>query len=638
MTGFSRSRYDSWRFVKGRQSQVPGGEDVAVGDGDVARDFFAGRYAKILDSVDAAGDRSAPADVAFIVGAFAFLGRVDEAESYYQAYRSSSVENVRTDAAVRLFLGVGRARAGDFARSRAWLVEGARARTRVADPWARALVFQGLAAHRYFTGRYRAAARHALRALRAAHASRFAYAQMLSTDLRGHALVQLGALEAGTALLDQARTYAERVGFELNAHAIACSIAIYRAKFRLGADVVAELNAILGLRRQHDSYSERMVRTALAIQYALRGRASDAVRELERADADALRVDARRAKVASLLARLHVTRFRSGARAAADILDDVSALTDRGDVAFRAELLAMEAHAARSLGDEARFARALASVRAFLRHAQHHLATSTLALEHGVASDAHRFFAEDEISPVLAAAASHDARELPRLIALGILGPIPEMLGLTPGRRVMFFERENFVLLEDRGDLVARASPPRWVAPLLRALAGGGASKEAIVAELWGLRRYNPERHDSLVRTTIHRLRALLEPRGEWVVVTPTGYGIDAEILFFGRAPGDRDPDRHLLDLSLDDGLEPHPHPSPVQPATADVASLEARVLALVASGIASAPEIAKAAGVSESTALRALRRLVDARAIVRRGAARATRYSVRTSTPRARR
>lgn len=606
-----------------KQQRRPSKAAVEVGASPMARDFLAGRYAKVAsETFDAPGGATEDGDVAFAVGALTFLGRVGDAQSCFDGWRERGGDDARTHAASRFFLGVAYARAGDFDRSRQRLVDGARSRLRLSDPWARAFVFQGLAVHRYFTGRYRAAARHALRALRAAHVAGFAYAQMLSTDLRGHALVQLGQLQAGTALLEQARSYAERVGFDLNAHAIACSIAIYNAKFKLAAGVLADLEARLQ-RRGHDSYSERMVRTELAIQYALRGRTTDAVRELERADADALRVDARRAKVASLLARLHVTRFARGARACAEILDDVTAMTERGDVAYRAELLAMQAQVARSLDDERRTARALDALRLFLERAEHHVAASAALL---LGTPRARLFAEDEISPVLALAAAHDARDLSRVLALGVLGPVPEMLGLTPARRVIVLVRENTVLVEDRGDLWSRPSPPRWLAPLLRSLAGGGASKDAIVAELWGIRRYHPERHDALVRTTIHRLRAFLEPRGEWVVVTETGYALDAEILFVGRpAPVGREEPQYL-DASLADDLVDAPAALPVGAPDA----IDDRVFARVAAGVASAPEIARVLGTSESSALRSLRRLVKAKKIVRRGAARATRYLIR--------
>ncbi len=606
-------------------SRAPRKSSVAiafVGETDVARWFYAGRYAEIVaQTFDARGASSADADVAFAVGALTFVGRLADAQSCYDGWKRRPRDDVRTHAAARFFLGVAYARAGDFTRSAELLVERARERARVGDPWAAAFVFQGLACHRYFTGRYKAAARHALRALRAAQVAGFSYAQMLSTDLRGHAMVQLGQYHAGTALLEQAKSYAERSLFDLNARAIECSIAIYKAKFKVTPDALAGLEALLR-KSSHDSYSLRMVSTQAAIQYALRGRATDARRALAGADRDALRQNVRRAKVGSLLARLYVLRFAEGVRACADLLDAMALLTTREDVAFRAELLAFEAYVGSALGDDSRASRAIEGLRALRRHAEHYIATAVLDLRNPLA----HVFEEDEVTPLLRAAAEHDPRPLTRCLALGVLGPIPEMLGLAPGRRVILLASENTVLVEDRGDLFVRASPPRWLAPLLRVLSRGGASKETIVAEVWGLRRYHPERHDALVRTTIHRLRAFLEPRGEWIVVTNDGYALDVALHIVG-SPVVSPLDATLFEVEPVDAVAP---PSAARMRGAVETSIGHLVLEHIASGVRSAPELAERLGVSESTILRSLRRLVRERKIIRKGAARATSYRLR--------
>ncbi len=606
-----------------------------VGETPAAKDFFAGQYAKVAaETFDAASMEIREEDVAFAVGALSFLGRVDDAVTCYEGFRlRAGPRDPRTVAASRFFLGVAFGRAGDFARAHEHFVAGARARLRAPDPWVSAFVSQGLACHRYFTGKYRAAARHALRALRAAHVARFPYAQMLSTDLRGHALVQIGQFQAGTALLEQAKSYAERLGFGMNAHAVECSLVIYQAKFRAGPDALRDLESLLA-RRAHDSYSMRALLTEAAIQYALRGRGAEAAQALERVDRDALRMDARRAKVTSLIARLHVTRWGRGARACAALLDDAAALLDESDVAFRAELLAFEAYVGHALGDAARYAEAISELRRLARRSEHHEARAALEQFEG---DRVRAFAEDELTPLLRAAVRRDERELPRLLALGFLGPVPELLGLTPARRVVLLPHENAILVQDQGDLWLRPSPPRWAPPLLRLLAGGGASKEAIVAGLWGLRRYSPERHDPLVRTTIHRLRSFLDPRGEWVTVTPNGYGLAVPVHAVG-ADLTGPLDAPLLE---EDSLEdPPPRPAaPRAPSRAaaapqpalDPGTVDARLYTrLRERGTASVPELIRALALSESTVLRSLRRLVAAGKAARTGAARATRYEPR--------
>lgn len=603
---------------------------VAVGESAVARAFFAGQYAEVVaETFDAVSRETRDEDVAFAVGALTFLGRAADAATCFEGWRRrAEPRDPRTVAASRFFLGLAHARSGDFVRAHEHLVAGARGRVRVADQWAAALAFQGLACHRYFTGKYRASARHALRALRAAHVARFPYAQMLSTDLRGHALVQLGQFQAGVALLEQAKSHAERLGFGMNAHAIECSIVVYQAKFKTGPDALRDLEGRIA-RGSHDSYSRRALLTQAAIQYALHGRGTEAGLALEQVDRDALRMDARRAKVTSLIARLFVTRFTQGARASGALLDDAAALVDESDVAFRAELYAFEAYVGQATGDAGRRDAAIAALRALSQHAEHHAARAALEQFEG---DRARAFAEDEISPLLRAAVRRDERALPRLCASGLLGPVPELLGLAPGRRVILLSSENAVLVEDHGDLWLRPGPPRWAPPLLRLLSRG-ASKEAIVAGLWGLRRYFPDRHDPLVRTTIHRLRAFLEPRGEWVTVTSGGYGLAASVHVIGADAAEPIEAPLIEDEALDDPL-PAPRVATRAAAVAaviDLATPDGRVLErLRREGEMGVPELSRALGLSESTALRALRRLVRGKQVARSGKARATRYRAR--------
>ncbi|MBX3210087.1 MAG: hypothetical protein KF764_33965 [Labilithrix sp.] len=610
------------------RTKKPMGAAVRPGDTALARDFYAGLYAKIAKTTFDAADDIDPVDVAFVVGALTFLGRIEDAQLCFdgQRLRGGRLDR-RTVAAARFFLGVGYARTGDFDRAYKLLAEDARRRARDDDAWVVAFVFQGLACQRYFTGRYRAAARHALRALRAAHVAHFGYVQMLANDLRGHALAQVGQYRAGIALLEQAKLHSERLDFGMNAYAIECSIANYTAEFVARPEALHRVQALVE-RRSHDSYSKRALLAESAVQLSLRGRRADAIAALDEADADALRLDARRAKVENLVARLHVVRWSAGPSACGELLEQTRELVVDSDVAYRAELLGFEALVGRALGDEPRRTRALEDLRALVRSNEHYRARAALEqLEEAPART--RAFPEDELTPLLRAVVARDPRVLPRLLALGLLGPVPELLELTPGRRVIVLTAENAVLLEDRGDLRLEPAPPRWCAALLRVLARGEASKEEIVAALWGLRAYRPERHDPLIRTTIHRLRAFLAPHKDWIHVTDSGYGCSVPVHFVGAA------ETIDLDAPLAEGEAPDAAPA-AAPTVAERSRLADKPVERVLEKLlerderAGVADLSSSLGLSESTVLRALRVLVAKKRVVRTGHARSTRYWAR--------
>ncbi len=597
-----------------------------VGESEVARRFYAGQYGEILETTYDADGSFAARDTAFVVGALTFLDRVDEAQAVFDAWRARSRRRPepRTLAASRFFLGLAAARAGYFDRSAAHLVRDGFASRHSPDPWVRAIVFQGLACHCYFTGRFGGAARHALRAMQSAHEASFLYLAMLATDMRGHALVQVGQLQRGIAMLEQADRQARRLELSNNSFALETSIATYTTRFDPRPEALERVEALLR-RRSHDSYSHRELLTEAAVQRGLRGRRSQAVEAVEAADRDALRGDTRRGKLKSLLARLWVTRWQEGPPACRPLVEQARSLVEPGDVAFRAELCGFEILVARAERDRSGERRAIDELRALWRATEHFAAKA--ALTQYDAGEVAGAFDEDAVAPILRAVARHDLSALPRIVALGLNGVIPELLGLVPGRRIILVPSEDLLLLEDHGDVVVRQRPPRWCAALLRILAAGDASKERIVAGMWGLKSYHPEIHDPPVRTAIHRLRSFLQPRASWVQVSEDGYRttVPVHLVSGGNlALADSGPLWEEGEVPM---LEPRRAPAVASQAAARDGTVDRVRRRLAELEEASVPELARELDLSASTVLRAMRALVGGREVERRGFARATRY-----------
>lgn len=597
-----------------------------VGETEIARQFFVGKYAEILAATFDRGARFADVDVGFVVGALAFVDRTDDAAAVFDAWRARATPapDPRTHAIGSFFLGLAYARSGYFDRSFALLVTTGFRSRHDPDPWVRAFAFQGIACQCYFTGRFVGAARNAARAVHAAHAADLAYAAMLGTDMRGHSLIQIGQLQRGIALLEQAATLTRRLGLTHNEFAVATSIATYVTRFVPHVEALENVESLLR-RRSHDSYSRRSLLVEAAVQRALRGRRSHALEALDDAGRDALRGDSRRGRVVTLLAKLWVTRCQYGALACRDLVAQGHQLLAQGDVGFRGELLGFEILVARATLDVEREQRAIHELHALRRLSHHFAATASL----GQFDPATKTTAldEDEITPLLRAVASRDTTALPRIVAVGLLGLIPELLGLAPARRIILIPSEDLLLLEDHGDIVVRHRPPRWAPLLLRILASGDATKERIVAGLWGLRTYHPELHDPPVRTAIHRLRALLRPYDPWIVVADDGYRATVPVhTVSGAEPVIADPA-----APWEEGdvlvLESH-RPSAVDlPGAAADTPTHLVYRRLTALEHATVPQLARSLELSSSTVLRALRSLVDERRVERIGHARATRY-----------
>ncbi len=595
----------------------------SVGNTELAQWFYVGRYADIIGETFDTDREVAPLDVAWVVGALTFVDRVDDARACFDVWRARGGTDRRTIIASQFFIGLASARAGYFDRAIDLLVRQPFRARHDPDPWVRAFAFQAIAAHCYFTGRYAGSARNALRALHAGHEAKFLYLQLLATDMRGHSLVQMGQLQRGIAMLEQAKKQAHRLGLVNNAFAVDTSIATYTTRFVPHPEALEQVEALLR-RRAHDSYSRRALLTEAAVQLALRGRRSEAIAAIEDADRDALRGDTRRGKVVSMLARLWVTRWQHGPLACRQLVEWASELIEPRDVAFRSELLGFDILVARAVGDQVREQRSLDHLRAIWKVSHHFYAKAALAQYDPTWRT--NAFDEDAVTPLLRAVAQCDHAALSRIVSVGLHGAIPELLGLTPGRRIIVIPAEDLLLLEDHGNIVVRERPPRWCPLLLGILASGDASKERIVAGLWGLRAYHPERHDPPVRTTVHRLRAFLAPYGDWIEVAGGGYRttVPVHLVSGGEPLGEPAPlwdegEVPTIDLRRD---------VPAAPIAPDGKQLVFERLAELEE--ASVPQLAKALELSPSTVLRTLRSLVDERRVERVGFARATRYRPR--------
>lgn len=573
-----------------------------------AQAFFAGRYAELVADTFDAGE-VAVEDVAFVVGALTFVDRVDDARACLE---TSQASDARTIVACHFFLGLAAARAGYFPESRRRLLRDAFAFRHDRDPWVRALVEQGIAAHAFFTGRFRAAATHAQRAYQHAYEAKFAWAAMIATDMRGHALVQLGQLQRGISILEHAKQQALRLGLTNNEFAVDTSIAAYVTRFDPRPEALARVDELLR-RSAHDSYSRRALLTQAAVQRAMRGEGDKALAHLEEADRDALRGDTRRGRATSLLARLWVTRWRSGPLACEPLVEALRAIVEPHDVAFRAELLGFEILVARAKGDDA--GRILDELRTLARTTHHFAAKAALTQFEPTMTPV--AFDEDSLAPNLRAVVQRETSVLPRIVALGLWGLIPELLGLAPSRRIIVIPSEDILLLQDYGNVTVRQRPPRWCPLLLRVLASGNSAKADIVAGLWGLRAYHPEMHDPPVRTTIHRLRAFIHPYESWIEVAGDGYRTTVPVYLAANA-------------SLPDGpmwIEGEAPMLDSVPTTADDDHATRLLRRLAECEAATAPELARATKLSPSTVLRALRDLTARDLVERVGFARATRY-----------
>lgn len=602
----------------------------------LAARFCAGQYAGIVrDYVDGAAHEAAnpfasqttplaSSEVAHVVGALAFVGRLEEARALFASQLRLRVLQMHdADAiAARFFLGVAYCRAGRTDDAQREFRSNLVAECRHGSPIARFYGVQGLACYRFFTGRLREAASHALAALEYAFSAGFAYGRLLATDLRGHALVQLGQVQAGLSLLGTARTLAESLDLPGNVAALDCARAAYRARFGVvPVDVaIRELEELLD-RSPDDSYTRRSLQIELAFQRSIAGESNAAWAELEQLTTGVVPDggDAR-TRLRLLLACAQVTGLRYGLSAAEPYLAEARQIRGtEADVALTIDRLGLELLVTT---DSAESERILTELRALERSSRvtrswlHAAEGTTTALE------------EDRLGAVQFACRYGTPEIARHLLETKRLGLIPMALRLQPSRRLLLFGRT--LVLEDHGNVSVAGDPSDGTLRFLRALAGDVAkSKAALLAEVWGIGNYRPDAHDPVVHTAVSRARALLGVRGHWIEASDGGYRLAAGIglVEVGHEIAETAP----AGLEIGDGIETaHEKPAPARATLlppAEHVAADPVVTLLERKGALSSREVARHLGVSEMTALRRLRALCERQLTRREGLGKNTRY-----------
>lgn len=567
--------------------------------------FYEGCYERILTST-ANGDQSALDP--FVVGALAFTGRIDEAEITGRLLLSDKTRPELDSVATRFFLCAGACHAGMLGRAMRWARQNLYA-LRAADARSRSFAFQGFGLVRYFEGRMARSRRFALRALSAAIEAGFPYGRLLALDLRGHALVQTGQILSGLRLLEQAERLALDLGFVANAQTIEVAEHIYRARFRAqSAEEASSRLRELAHSPIVSFFARRNALLELAWQHAFQGRALVAEESLSEAARIALPDQDRRGRVRGLLARAVCLMLSQGRIAAIAYLEDARRLAEP-DPSLRAEVLFVEAAILRERrpGLSAEL-EGLASLTGIERAAIARRLVGPSARSTAIPP-------EDRFGELLLHLSSMtpEVRAV-RLINEDLLGLLPWSLGLEPGSRIYLIGKS--VVTEQNGNLSVKKAPSRPSLRVLHELATGPRSNGGLIESVWNLSTYSPSRHDPTLHTAVARLRAALAPHGDWVVTTGHGYQLapDVELVEVGEVVELRGGD--VLDASND--------------VVTQISDRESHILEILGRRrVASSSELAQDLRISDATALRSLRSLVDDGKLRRTGRGKSTRYSL---------
>lgn len=490
---------------------------------DIQELFHKGLYREILKiSVDAPSWNKATADLPFVIGALSFSGRMEEAELLANPLlKKISPQSV----AVRFFLGLGFTRLSEYRRARQLFAENLQAaRKKKLAKSDLFFVYQGLSFYRYYCGKFAAAKKASDIAFKAAFEADHLYGKVLSTDIRGHILIQLGDTAAGFELFDRAEKLARLIGNGSLPMAIQISTMIYRARLGFNPkESLQELEKGIATLSPDDNYSRANFLLELARQWTLRGKTIQAGAILDKAS-EHIYANQNRRQEATLNLRYAYLMYCSGeaSRGLHAIRSAKRTLHPLVDRVLEQEALGVELRILKALNMETHAQEIHQNLLAKSNQESHFIHRRMLSRQNLMSVNIRT--GADPLGDLMDLVNTSPEEAIEAILENDYLGLLYDVLKIDRQRPTLYVDlRPGWLISLDRGQVTAHEGLTPQLRKILRALQQGFCSKEDLIVKVWEF-QYDPLRHDTVIYAAMNSLRKLLGEKAHWLETVENGY------------------------------------------------------------------------------------------------------------------
>lgn len=489
------------------------------------KQFLEGRFSEVIKCFDDSKDlQKNPSALPYWIGSLVFHGQWDKAHALFSTKKLPLSDLI----ACRFYLALGAIRNSQYQIGRSFLIENRRSVSTKTKPLELFFVYQGIAFYRFFSGRFSQAKKAAEKSYKASIEADFTFGEILSKDLLAHALVQTGQVRLGLRYFEETLQLAKQVHNVWMGPAI--EIAILKFKAQFGIQVQKDLKNLEDAFEKietRDIYSKGELLLELIRQYILRGQFSKAEEALSTA-ADIIYKNQNRRQMALLNLRmsyvlylqsqntqsLHLLRF---AEQNIDPVIDLNLWTQINGL----KLLLLEALDKKT---EAVALQKQLNLKTMSSQNQIHKKIISRRNKKNLQFSPR---GEDPIGDLLDNVAAKETLAAQKILESGYYGLLHKCYQLPFGTQCLIFDlHPGTLVLLDKGNVFLQKQGVNSVLrKIILLIKDSPQSKEQLVQEIWGY-SYDPLRHDTLIYSSINKIRKLLSPRSDWIVLTEKGYQI----------------------------------------------------------------------------------------------------------------
>lgn len=473
---------------------------VARGSNKFEKAFESGQLTELMQLNSADAQKLGVLHLSILANAL--FGELPAALWHHRWSQEKKIKFSGTEqATIDFALGVGHTRISEYAKAREHFARNFRFRH--CDSLARFYWYQGLGFYRYFTGAYEKSAKYARLALEHATQSKFAYGQLISEELLAHGLTEAGEVRLGLKHMKRSLERARALDHKSLRQSFRLLLLLNEARFGLNWDCIPKLEKALLKLHPQDTYSRNAVKLELANQWVLRGQAARAFDVLDEA-CDSIYASQNRRQIAQLNFRLAFLTWLRGRR------DEALHLLKSAELHLHKEV------------DAALWKR--------MRGLRERIMNSTKESLHQHAKKT-KLFGEDRFADLYEEISQKDQNALRSVLENNLLFFLYPFYGLQFDQKALIFDLlPRGVMVVDHGNItVVDRGFSRVNRRVLEALAASHQSKQELIENVWGY-EYDASRHDSLIYTSISKIRQMLGTAGVWIEVDEKGYRLQSGV------------------------------------------------------------------------------------------------------------
>jgi len=494
--------------------------------------FYSGSHSAVLSqTIDSKSEALKITEVLFTIGSLSFLGRVEEATVLFETYNDLLSISERT--ACRFFLAIGYTRQSEYKTARLYLIQNLKNSKLNNDTLSKFYTYQGMAFYKYFSGRFNLSNKYATRALKVATGTQFLYGKVLASDIVGHSNVRLGKISYGIRKLEQASSIAGLLSDGGLRKTILVSILTYKLRFGYKIPQDFKYKNFLKRLKIEDTYSKSMLLLELSRHYALKGNLTEARNILDSACEQIYQTNNRRHEVSLNIRYAEIYYQTKEYYLCLNLIKNCQRLIDPAvDKHLEIEALGIEQKVISKIGLNSRNREIRERIEILSCSSGDYVNSRILSRQNKKVNSLARS-QEDRIGDLIDACYSDRDAAIEKIYKTGYLSLLRKLFDLPENKIVIYFDiipgtvtvfSKSLVHVVDKG-----LSPT--LKKICALLSQGEVTKQQLVEDVWQY-QYDPLRHDSLVYSSISKIRRLLERDSMTVIENSNlGYNLADDVL-----------------------------------------------------------------------------------------------------------